>query len=93
MLSPLELLAAVKVAKPGFFIKYYEGRVLGINAGGGKKAIQEASYTLYEEGLVLLVSKKVGEELHTYHAVRTGTPYVEKPSILHRFELLERIAR
>ena len=93
MLSPLELLAAVKVAKPGSFIEYYEGSMLTINAGKGKKAIQEASYTLYEEGLVLLISKKVREEIHAYYAVRTKAPYVENPSILNRLGELERMAR
>ena len=91
MLSPLKLSAAVKVAQPGSFIKYYEGRALAIDTSRGKRAIREASYTLYEEGLVLLVCKKIGEEIYIYYAVRTKAAYTEKPSVLHRFERLERL--
>ena len=93
MLSPMELLEAVKVAKPGSFIEYYEGDMLTINVSGGKRAIQEASYTLYEWGFVLLVSKKVREEVNTYYAVRTKVLYVKNLIILNRFHKLERIAR
>ena len=93
MLSPLKLLEAVKVAKPGSFIEYYEGGMLTINVSGKKRAIQAASYTLYEEGLVLLVSKKVREEVNIYYVVRTEVPYTESLSVLNRFYELERIAR
>ena len=60
MLSPLKLLSAVKIAKRGAFIKYYEGS-LAIYANKGKRSIQEASYLLYEEGLILLVAERLRE--------------------------------
>ena len=92
MLSPLELLEAVKAAKPGSLIEYYNGGMLTIDAGKEKRAIQAAAYTLYEEGLVLLVSKKVREEVYVYYAIRTKDSYIESRSVLKRFSKLERSA-
>ena len=88
MLSPLKLLSVVKTAKRGVFIKYYEGS-LAVNATKKKRSIQIASYLLYEEGLVLLVAKRLKEGRHSYYAVRTKVPYTERHHLLQMLERLE----
>ena len=89
MLSPLKLLNSVRIAKQGDFIKYYEG-CLATYANRGKRSIQEASYLLYEEGLVLLVAKRLGEGVYAYYAVRTKAPYTRHYRML---QILERLGR
>ena len=65
-----DLINCVKEASPGTFVKYYEGFLL-LNRTKDKKVLAATAYILYEEGLVLLVSKKIRDDHYHYYAIRT----------------------
>ena len=74
MLSPLELLTEVQSAKSGTFIEYYNGSLV-MRRDRKKRAIAGSAWSLYKEGLVLLVSKRMGDEHYCYYAVRSSKDY------------------
>ena len=73
-MTPIDLLALVEEANKGAFIEYYRGS-LGINLTRQKRFLRKTAFLLYEEGLVLLIQKRLREDFSVYYAVRTSNPF------------------
>ena len=73
-MTPINLLALVKGANKGDFIEYYKG-CLVTNQTRQKRFLRRTAFLLYEEGLVLLIQKRLGDNLSVYYMVRTSNPF------------------
>ena len=73
IMTPADLLILVEKADRGDFIEYYRGS-LCINQTEQKRFLGKTAFLLYEEGLVLLSQKRLGDNLSIYYAIRTSNP-------------------
>lgn len=70
VLTPLEFLKQVTSLKPGERFVYYKG-YLAKQRTRQSIALALEAQELYEQGVILLATKRVGEEMYEYYAIRT----------------------
>ena len=73
-MTPAGLLSLVEKANKGDFIEYYRG-CLRINRTRQKRFLRKTASLLYEEGLVLLIQKRLGDNLSVYYVIKTSNPF------------------